>query len=128
MVTVLPVLLAIREFLERCQEGELSEAVGELGRLKETSSGGAEAGRGGGLGGFDLDDDLRLREGGESRAEFIIGVEGGVVWGVTGVAGWSTIASLCEMSKGVSLFGLEPLPGGLVMSSSDMVRGRGQEM
>jgi len=81
-VTVLPDLLAAREFFEKYQEEELS---GVRGRLKETSLGGAEAGRGGREteAGFDLDDDLRLREGGESKAVFMIGVAGGVV----GVAG-----------------------------------------
>lgn len=119
-MTVLPVLLAIREFLDRYQGRELSEVVGELGRLKV---GGAEAGRGGGgLGAdFDSDDDLRSREGGESRAVFIIGVEGGVTWGV---AGWSTIASLCEMSKGVSWFGLGLFLGGFATSTFDMARER----
>ena len=64
MVTVLPVLLAIREFLDRYRGGELPKVVGELGRFKETSLGGTEAGRGGGLeANFDSDDDLRLREG-----------------------------------------------------------------
>lgn len=56
--------------------------------LKEFSLGGAEAGRGGGAEEpvSDLDEDLCLREEGESRAVFI-GVAGGVSWGVVGVAG-----------------------------------------
>lgn len=97
--------------------------------MKETSLGGAEAGRGGrGLGvGSDLDDNLRLREGGESRVVSVIGVVGGVAWGVVGVAGWITIASFGETSKGVSLLSLEPLLGGLTTSSSNMVREQRQE-
>ena len=88
-MTVLPVLLAIREFLEKYQEGKLSEVAEGLGLLKETSFGGAEAGRGGGGVEADagLNDDLRLREGGESKVEFIIGVVGGVLLGTVGVAG-----------------------------------------
>ena len=103
-MTVLPVLLAIREFLERYQEGKLSEVAEGLGLLKETSLGGAEAGRGGGgvEADAELNDDLRLREGGESKVEFIIGVVGGVSLGVVGVAGWRTIASLGETRRGVS--------------------------
>lgn len=110
-MTVLPVLLAAREFREKYQGGKLSE-VG--GRLKETNPGGAEAGRGGGAVGArsDSDDDLRLREGGESKAVFI-GEAGGVFWGVVGVAGWTTIASFGETSKGVSWLVLESLRGGL---------------
>jgi hypothetical protein len=107
-VTVLPVLLATKEFFERYQGGWLSEVAGGLGWLKETSLGGAEAGRGGrGSGaGFDLDDDPRLREGGESKAVFMIGVVGGVSWGAVGVAGWRTMVRLGETSKGVSLLSL----------------------
>ena len=122
-MTVLPVLLAARELRERYQGGKLSEVYGGLGWLKEARLGGAEAGRGGGGAetGSDLHDDLRLREGGESKAVSIIGVLGGVSWGVVGVAGWSTIASFGETSKGVSLL------GELATSSSDMVRERRQE-
>lgn len=82
MVTVLPVLLAVNELREAYQEGRLSGVVGQLGRLGETSLGGAEAGRGGGEGEvvlFSWIDDLRSRAGGESRVEFILGVEGGVL-------------------------------------------------
>ena len=123
-MTVLPVLLAIREFFDRYQGGKLSDVAGGLGWLKEANLGGAEAGRGGrGLGGgFDLDDGPRLREGGESRAVFIIGVAGGVPWDVVGVAGWRTIVSLCVTSKGVGWLSLECFLGGLAMLSSDMVR------
>jgi len=98
--------------------------AGGLGWLKEARLGGAEAGRGGrGLGGgFDLDDGPRLREGGESKAVSMIGVVGEVSWGVVGVAGWRTIASLWVTSKGVSWFGLECLLEELAMPSSDMVR------
>lgn len=88
-MTVLPVLLAVSEFRERYQGRELSEAAEGPGRLKEDSLGGAEAGRGGGAEGplgCDLDDGLRLREGGESRVVFI-GVTGGELRGVIGVAG-----------------------------------------
>lgn len=90
----------------------------------ETSLGGAEAGRcGRWLGaGSDMDDDPRLREGGESRAVFIIGVAGGVSWGVVGVAGWRTIVSLGETSRGVSWFSLERSLVELVTSCLDMVR------
>jgi hypothetical protein len=79
-VTVLPVLLAARELCERYQGGKLSEVAGGWGLLKEDSLGGAEVGRGGGAAGrvSDLDEYLRLREGGESRAVFI-GVTGGVL-------------------------------------------------
>ena len=88
-MTVLPVLLAIREFLDRYQGVKLSEPAGGLGWSKATSLGGAENGRGGGRLGVELDlyDDLRLREGGESKAVSIIGAVGG---GVVGVAGWRT--------------------------------------
>ena len=122
-MTVLPVLLAIREFFDRYQGVKLSKVAGGLGWLKETSLGGAEAGRDGrGLGeGSDVDGNPRLREGGESRAVSIIGVVGGVSWGVVGVAGWRTIVSLGKTSKGVSLFSLERLLGGFATSSSDMV-------
>ena len=101
-MTVRPVLLAIRELRERYQEGKLSEVAVGLGWLM--SLGGADAGRGGGgvEAGPDPYDALRWREGGESRVVFIIGVVGGVSWGVVGVAGWSTIASPGETSKGVS--------------------------
>lgn len=128
-MTVLPVLLAVREFRERYQGGKLSEVAGGLGWLKGASVGGAEAGRGGGgVGtGSDLHDDLRLIEGGESRAGSIIGVEGGVSWGVMGVAGWRTIASLGETSKGVSWLVPCPLLRDLATSSSDMVRVQRQE-
>lgn len=67
-----------------------SELAGELGGLKVTNLGGAEAGRGGRGGESDfsaLHVDFRLREGGESRAESNIGVVGGVLTGVVGVAG-----------------------------------------
>lgn len=118
-MTVLPVLLAARELRERYQGGKLSEVAGR-GLLKEDNLGGAEVGRGGGV--ADLDEDLRLREGGESRAVFI-GEAGGVTWGVVGVAGWTTIAS-GETGKGEGRFVLEPLVGELATSSSDMVERR----
>ena len=88
-MTVLPVLLAARELHERYQGG-MSEAAGELGRLKEGSFGGADAGRGGGREGgglCSLSGGLRLKEGGESRVVFILGEVGGVWCGVVGVAG-----------------------------------------
>ena len=126
-MTVLPVLLAVSEFRERYQGGELSGGVGGgLGWLKEVNRGGAEAGRVGGVvrPDSDLGNGLRLREGGESRVVFI-GVAGGVLWGVVGVAGWSTIARVGETSKGVTL---GPFLGGLAMSSSVVVREQRQEM
>jgi len=129
-VTVLPVLLAVSEFRERYQGGELPGSVGGgLGRLKEVNRGGAEAGRVGGVAGPDsgLDNGLRLREGGESRVVFI-GVTGGVSWGVVGVAGWTTIARLGKTSKGVSWLTLGAFLGGLAMSSSVVVREQRQEM
>lgn len=129
-MTVLPVLLAASELRERYQGGELSGEAGGLGWLWETSRGGAEAGRSGGGGEADhfcLDDDLRSREGGESKAESILGVVGGVVQGVVGVAGWSTIASLGETSRGVSWSFLERLLGEPATSSSDMVEEERQE-
>lgn len=130
MVTVLPVLLAVNELREAYQEGRLSGVVGQLGRLGETSLGGAEAGRGGGEGEvvlFSWIDDLRSRAGGESRVEFILGVEGGVLQGVVGVAGWSTIASFGETSKGVTWWFLERLLGESVTSVPDMVEEGSQE-
>lgn len=100
----------------------------ELDWLSETSFGGAEAGRGGGEGEeVDLpvpNDDLRLREGGESRAEFIIGVVGGVL---RGVAGWRTMARLGDTSRGVGWPFLERLLGELDASFPDMVGERRQE-
>ena len=101
----------------------LSELAGGLGWLKATSLGGAEAGRGGeGLGaGPDLYADPRSREGGESKAASIIGVVGGVVWGVVGVAGWRTIMGLGETSGRVSWSSPWRLLGALVMSSLNMV-------
>ena len=121
-MTVLPVLLAIREFRERYQGGQLSEVAEGVGWLKEANLGGAEAGRGGGRvePGLDPDEDVRLSGGGESRAVFI-GVTGGVSRGVVGVAGWTTIASLGETSNGVSFFALEALLGEPAASSSGMV-------
>ena len=100
-MTVPPVLLAVREFRERYQAG--SVAGGRLGWLKEVNQGGVEARRVGGVVGPDsgLDNGLRLREGGESRV-VSIGVTGGVLWGVVGVAGWTIIARLGETSKRVS--------------------------
>jgi len=126
-VTVLPVLLAVREFRERYQAGGV--AGGRLGWLKEDNRGGAEAGRVGGVVGPDsgLDNGLRLREGGESRA-VSIGVTGGVLWGVVGVAGWSTIARLGETSKGVSWLTLGSFLGGLATSSPVMVGEQREEM
>ena len=120
-MTVLPVLLAIREFLDRYQGVKLSEPAGGLGWSKATSLGGAENGRGGGRLGAELDwhVDLRLREGGESKVVSIIGAVGG---GVVGVAGWRTIMGLGETSRGVGWCSLERLLGGFVASSSDMVR------
>ena len=130
-MTVLPVLLAVSEFRERYQGGELPGGVagGRLGWLKEVNRGGAEAGRVGGVVGpdSDLGNGLRLREGGESRAVFI-GVTGGVLWGVVGVAGWTTIARLGETSKGVSWLTLGTFLGGLAMSSPVMVGEQRQEM
>lgn len=123
--TVFPVLLAARE-LRRYQRGGFSGVSGELGLLK-TSLGGAEAGRGGRWGeaeSFSLNDDLRFKEGGESRAEFIIGVAGGVV---VGVAGWRTIARLGETCKGVSWSLLGRLVEEPARSSADMVGERRQE-
>lgn len=131
MVIVLPVLLAVNELCERYQEGELFGVVGRLGRLGgETSLGGAEAGRGGGEGEvvlFSWIDDLRPRAGGESRVVFILGVVGGVLHGVVGVAGWSTIASLGETSKGVTWLFLGRLLGESVTSVPDMVEEGSQE-
>lgn len=121
-MTVLPVLLAARELREKYQGGKLS-VDREPGWLREMSLGGAEAGRGGGRGEVDLsasDDDLRLREGGESRAEFILGVAGGVL---RGVAGWSTMEGLGETgSRGVSRCLLERLLREVARSSRDMVK------
>lgn len=94
-MTVLPVLLAAKELCEKYQGGELTRGEKGLDWSTETSLGGAEAGRGGGGGEVNLPalkEDLRLREGGESRAEFMIGVVGGVLRGVVGVAGWSVMA------------------------------------
>lgn len=97
--------------------------------MKEVNRGGAEAGRVGGVVGpdSDLGNGLRLREGGESRAVFI-GVVGGVLRGVVGVAGWTTIARLGETSKGVSWLTLGTFLGGLAISSSVMVREQRQEV
>ena len=91
--------------------------------MKAISVGGAEAGRGGGgseaeLG---LDIDLRLREGGESKAVSIIGVVGGVLWGVVGVAGWRTILGPGETSRGAGWSSLWNLLGDLARSSTNMV-------
>lgn len=125
-MTVLPALLAARELREKYQGGGLPEVNGELGYSRETSLGGAEAGRSGG-GEADLsvlNDDLRLREGGESRAEFIIGVAGGVLRGVVGVAGWSTMAWFGEITRGESCPFLERLLGKVVRSCPGMVRDR----
>ena len=127
-MTVLPVLLAIREFREKYQVlRKLSGAAEERGALKEVSLGGAEDGRGGGAVGlgFDLDCDLRLREGGESKVVFI-GVAGGVSWGVVGVAGSTMIARLGETSKGVDRFALELLLEELAASSPGMMGERRQ--
>lgn len=127
-MTVLPVLLAARELRDRYKGGKLSDVDGELGWLRETSLGGAEAGRGGGRGEVDLpvsDDALRLREGGESKAEFIIGVVGGVL---RGVAGWSTMARFGETSMGVRRPFLEGLlEDSLVASPPGIVKEERQE-
>jgi len=125
-VTVLPDRLAVSEFPERYQGGESGGvAGGRFGWLKEANRGGAEAGRGGGVVGpaSELDNGLRLREGGERREGFIGGT-GGVLGGVVGVAGWSTIARFGETSKGVSWLALGPLLGELATSSPGMVRGQ----
>lgn len=128
-MTVLPDLHAASELRERYQGGKFVD--GGLRWSRVTSLGGAEAGRGGRGGEADPSvwrEDLRLREGGESRAGFILGVLGGVMHGVVGVAGWSTIAGLEETSRGVGWYFLERLLGELARSSAlAMVKEQGRD-